>query len=176
MTTLSENLKKSLLTNRYLRNLKNIAFPVYKLDGEPFVVDKVVFVNGLPIDDLNIKKPTLGERRLHSPIDLRKITKVCEDVPDIIRSLKGQENWFIDKFGQTFKYVRTAKHKLVSHKVNKIDLRETYCIVTLQGVDYPFLEPRPPLAAFARVLYYNDAPWIILEYESEKSKPGLKKV
>ena len=161
---------------RYLLNLKNIQFPIYKIYGEPIVIDKVVFVNGLPIDDLRIRKPTLGERRLHSAIDLKPIKHVCENVTDLIKALKGQENWFIDKFGLSFKYVKTNKLALRSHKVNKIDLRETYCVVYLQGIDTPFMEPRPPPTAYARVLYYREAPWLIYEYQTEMIGPGTKKV
>jgi hypothetical protein len=176
MTTPSENLRKHLLQNRYLRNLKNIEFPVYKLDGEPIEIGKVLFVNGFPIDDLNIKKPTLALRRLHSKIEFKKISNLCMSVADIIRSLKGQENWFIDNYGLCFKYVRTSRELVKSHKVTKVSLRETYCIVTLDGVDYPFIEPRPPIQEYARVLYYKDAPWLILEYTKDKIPTSTKKV
>jgi len=176
MITPSESLRKSFSQNRYLRNLKNIQFPVYKADGEPIEINKVLFVNGFPIDDLTVKKPTLALRRLHSKINLKGINRACLDVADIIRSLKGQENWFIDSYGKCFKYVKTARHKVASHKIVKIDLRDTYCIVSLQGIDVPFIEPRPPELQFARVLYYHAAPWLILEYNSERIPTSTKKV
>jgi hypothetical protein len=171
-----ENLKKHISQTRNLRNLKDIEFPVYNLSGEPIAIDKVLFLSGKPIDDLRVKKDTLGERRLHTSITMHPINKACTSISDIIRVLKGQETWFIDKYGEVFKYIKTTQVATKSHKVKKIIKLETHCIVYLEGISYPFLEPRPPALPYARVIYYSEAPWIIVDYEQTVTKPGTKKV
>lgn len=176
MTIPSENLKKFTEKYKYLRNFTTIKFPIFKLDGEPMTVHNVVFDNGQPIDDLNIEAPTLGVRRIKSKIDFKKLNKACLDMADLINSLKGQDNWFIDNFGTAFKYVRTDNQKVITHKVKKFIKLETHSIVFLEGIDYPFFLPRPVNAKYARVLYYKHVPWIILGYTNEFYKSTFKKV
>ena len=176
MTIPLGNLKKYTEQTKWLRNLSSIEYPIYRLSGEPIVIDKVVFVNGLPIDDLRVKKSTLGERRLHTKIKMSKFNQMCWSFSDLIMSLKGQENWFIDRIGNTFKYVKTTSTRMITHKISKVHLMETYCLVVLEDIDSPFLQPRPPRAKYARVIYYKGHPLEIVGFSNEFIKPGSKKV
>ncbi len=176
MTIPSENLKIFTEKHKYLRNFTTIDFPVFKLEGEPMVVHNLVFDNGQPIDDRNINAPSLGMRRLKSKFDLKKLNKACLDITDLINSLKGQDNWFIDNLGVHFKYVRTSNEKVITYPVRSIVKLETHSIIFLHGVDYPFLLKRPVNAQYARVLHYGPVPWIVLEYTNENYKSTFKKV
>lgn len=161
---------------RSLRNANTIEYPIYRLKGEPIVVDRIMFVAGLPIDDLRVKKATLGARRLHSSIEMSNPGAICWSFADLIRSLKGQENWFIDRAGDTFKYVKTQSVMLKTHKIKGIQLMETHSLIVLDGIDTPFLQPRPSQAKYARVIYYKGYPLEILEFTNSFLKPGSKKV
>jgi hypothetical protein len=140
------------------------------------VMHNVVFDNGQPIDDRNINAPSLGVRRLKSKIKFKKLNKTCTDIVDIINSLKGQDNWFIDHLGTWFKYNRTEHSKVVTHRIKKLIKLETHSLLFLDGIDYPFFIPRPISAKYARVLYYKSVPWVILEYTNEYYKSTSKKV
>lgn len=53
---------------------------------------------------------------------------------------------------------------------------ETYCVIKLEGIDFPFVLPRPPSGSFAKVLYLGDFPWKILEIVPSRVKRTVKKV
>ena len=53
------------LLKQYSMKLSEINFPVYWIDSEEIhTIDNVVFVNGQVLDNKNVKKETLGERRV----------------------------------------------------------------------------------------------------------------
>lgn len=149
---------------------------MYKLHREPLVLDGIVFVGGSPIDDRNIESSRLGIRRLKSKYTMEKLNIVCFNFSDLVKRLTRQDNWFIDTSGHIFKYIRTSNEAVKSHYIEKTDLRDTYSVVTLKGIDYPFIVSSPPRYNYARVLYYKDIPWMILDIEPKYRKPSYKKV
>lgn len=140
------------------------------------VINNIVFDNGRPIDDLNVPSDRLGIRRLKSYHRLKKLLRVTFDLPHLIKRLEGQENWFIDLEGNIFKYVKTTTQRVVTHKILSSKYNNTCSLLKLEGIDYPFIWPRPCGYKYARVLYYNNIPWLILFVTDTFVKPGTKKV
>jgi len=154
----------------------SIRFPVYKLSAEPLLLDGIVFCDGRIIDDRNVKGDTLGERRLRTPLKKARLSTYRGDIIALIKGANATETWYIDYYGKTFCYLKTITEQVKCHRIKKITPMETYSVLSLEGVDFPFVVPRPPTGSFAKVLYYKGFPWKILDIVPVRVKDTCKKV
>ena len=160
------------------KDIKNIAFPVYKLpDATWYLQDGVLFNgDGRVLDDRNMPGATIGIRRIQcGRTDLYRIRRAY---PDFASMLKSKTTIFIDNKGVPFIYDKTINSPLIHHKVSKIELKDTCTVVTLANIPYAFKLPRPPYGdpVWARVLYYKGAPWLIYDFASVRGKDSYKRV
>lgn len=156
-----------------MRQLNKVTFPVFKLPSAPYVTDGLVVTDRGIVDDTNQPFNTLGRRRLKSPHEMVRVSLYCSDFPDMLKRSKGK-TYYIDNVGLLFYYQKTDFTKLYSHKINKILKKETYSLVYLDKIDYPFKVSRPPLGSFCSVLYYNEVPWLI--YNSTEAPHKAKNI
>jgi hypothetical protein len=163
------------LVVRTLRSYHKIEFPVFKVSDEPLIVDGLVFVNGRVVDDRNVPAETLGQRRLLTPHKLAKIKHLRGNIVELIADNVCVEGWYLDRLGDPFKYKRTKKLKVITHKINKVVYRNTHSILIVDGVNFPILVERPPSGSFTQILYYKEYPWKLYSISDEWKKPTYKK-
>jgi len=170
MTTALEILKRDI------KSQHKIEFPVYALTGEPLLYDNLLFLDGNIIDDLTIKERTLGHRRLLSNNKLKSLKKPLFDIVELIKYQKGEEAWYIDKFGKVFTYTKTTFSKLVCHKIRRVISRETYSLLSLEDVNFYVPVKSPPAGSVAHMLYYKEHPWKLFNILYYAQKASHKKV
>lgn len=163
------------MLTRTLRSYHKIDFPVFRISDEPVIIDGLVFVDGRVIDDRNIPAETLGQRRLLTSHELAPIKKMRENIIDLIKEKIPVESWYIDRLGKPFKYKRTTRLKIISHKIDKVIYRNTYSIIIVNKVNFPIVLERPPSGSFAQILYYKEYPWKLYSITDEKQKSTFKK-
>ena len=130
--------------------------------------DGILYLENEILDDTNIKSPNLGVRRLKTP--MRPLYSLKRGSFDIEYLLKYKH--FIDSAGNVFTYEKTRFHALKYYKIKSVERKETGSLVWFYGISFPFELPRPPpeRAAYARVLHFNDTPWLIYDFAFEKGK------
>lgn len=161
---------------RTIKTLHEVAYPVYRLRGEPLLLDGLVFSGGYVVDDQNVPRPTLGERRLLSPQPLADLRAGAEDSIELIKGSRTATPWYIDNLGSTFSYRKSRVEKLVCHKIVNTIRKDFYSIILVEGVNFPILVKRPPSGSFAQILYFRDLPWKLYKILYEYEKPTRKKV
>lgn len=167
------NLKSALKT---VQNYHTINFPVFKLPGEPQLVDGLLVSEGRLIDDTNVEGNTLGARRLKSPVKLSIIKTYRKDLVDLIKDSMSTEEWYIDYIGNVFRYRKTTTEKVRCHKITSIMYRDTYSIITVKGVNFPIIVDSPPTGSYAKILYFGDFPWKLYDIVPEVVPAAFKKV
>jgi|688.fasta_scaffold44000_5 hypothetical protein len=170
MTTALEILKRDITSQH------KIEFPVYKLSGEPLLYDNLLYLEGSIIDDLTVRELTLGHRRLLSKNKLKLLKKPLFDIVELIKYQEGSEGWYIDKFGKVFTYNKTIFSKLVCHRIKQIVSKETYTLLSLEGINFYVPVKRPPSGSFGHMLYYGDFPWKLYNVLYYKIRDTSKKV
>lgn len=134
--------------------LSEIAYPIYRLrdyppqqiDGVTFYLterakdtfDDIEYTTKLAIvDDKNIDKPTLGERRLiirnkgETPF---RLNRAIFFLGDLIK-ISTPNTWFIDSKGVLFQHKKETRARLIYRKVTKlIPLPAGGVIVEVQGM------------------------------------------
>lgn len=156
----------------------DIEFPIYLLSADITIqrMDGLVFADGKVLDNLNVNQPTLGLRRLHSPVkELFKLNKRIDGLEEFFRQ-KKKIKWFIDTNGQIQEYVKTERAALKCHKIKRVIQKETYSLIMLHGVNTPFVEPRPPETLWAYVLYRRGVPWLLYCFLEEPKKDSWRKI
>lgn len=160
------------------QDIKNIVFPVYKLQEASWYTQDGVLFNGddKVLDDTNMPGATLGIRRLQC--GRKDLYRLRRAYPDFASLLQSKATCFIDSKGTPFVYTKTMTSPLIHHRVSKIELKDTCTVVTLANIPYAFKLPRPPYGdpVWARVLYYKGAPWLIYDFTSVKGKDTHKRV
>ena len=160
------------------QDIKNIVFPVFKLQEATWYKQDGVLFNGdgKVLDDKNMTGETLGIRRLQC--GRKDLYRLRRAYPDFASMLQSKATCFIDNNGVPFIYLKTINSPLVYHKVSKIELKETCTVVRLTNIPYAFKLPRPPYgdAAWARILYYKGAPWILYDFAAQRGKDSYKRV
>jgi len=158
------------------KKLKNIQFPVYLLPHEDWSFsDGLMFMEGKVVDDRNQEDNSLGKRRLFTPHELFPLSRSVDSMQGL---LKQTEKTFIDTSGRPFIYEKTKRCDLKYYKIKKKELRDTYTLLWLEGVNSPFTVPRPPEAdmLYAGVLLLHGLPWILYEYSEQAKKTTWRKV
>ena len=162
--------------NRY--GLREVKFPVYKMPPHDYEIkDGIVWAwDGKIIDDTNQEGKTLGMRRLQTPHPVKPIRCSYNNIAAFLRQSRNEPH--IDSSGFIFKYRKEQNERLISHKIKSIKLRETHCVVTLWGVNFPIKLKEPPSvgAVYANVLYLGDYPWVIYSYSDEPIEATHRKV
>jgi hypothetical protein len=163
---------------KHFKDVKNISYPVFKLkENIWYEQDGVLFSGeGKVLDDTNMPGATLGVRRLQC--GRKDLLRLRRAYPDFASMLQSKATCFIDSKGEPFIYCKTMNSPLVYHKVSKIELKDTCTVIKLAKIPYSFKLPRPPYgdAAWARVLYYRGAPWILYDFASSRGRDSYKRV
>lgn len=138
-----------------LINLRQVAFPVYRLGLEPpnFIGNVVLFYQeykddeGNPIqkyrvvDDKDIDKPTLALRRLElakNKVKLKRLSRAVFFLADFIK-LATRETWFIDSNGMVFQYKKEKHIKLLFKPIKQIIPIDTGgAIIEVEGIPSRF--------------------------------------
>jgi len=160
---------------RTYKSLSKVSYPVFHIDAYPIEVDGLVFVNGVIVDDRNISRPTLGERRLLSPHKLHQIKRLRRNEIEIIKD-KTVDPIYLDSAGSAFGYERTIYQTIKCHLIKKVIPKNLYSLLILDGIHFPIVVERPPVDNFARILYYQDLPWKLYDYSEIPVKNSRKKV
>ena len=158
------------------KKLKNIQFPVYLLPHENWSFsDGLMFLEGKVVDDRNQEADTIGRRRLFTPHDIFPLKNSVDSIQGLLRQTVKT---FIDTSGRPFIYEKTKRCDLKYFNIKKKELRDTYTLLWLHGVNTPFSVPRPPEPGifFAGVLLLHGLPWILYEYSEHPKKTTWRKV
>ena len=162
-----------------LKKVRKYKFPFYRIESNNWDnIDGITFVEGQPVDDLNRPGETIGLRRIQSGrTDFYKLKNPLFLIGDVLRD-KG--NHYISSCGVPFTYEKTRYQKVKYHGIKKIEPRNTFSFVWLDGIEIPFEIARPPADAnsipWARVLYYGDFPWMIYEFSRYEGRNSRLKV
>lgn len=161
------------------KQVNKITFPAYLLPHDNiYTRDRILFIGDLVLDDKNIKKDSLGLRRVLSPFNdkMFKLKKAVFTHLGLIKNKTGTA--YIDSVGKVFIYDKTIWCRQVSHKIKRVDKKITHCELWCHGISFPFKIPRPPAdsALWANILYLRGAPWILYSYSEEKQKTTKRKV
>ena len=88
------------------KQINKVNFPVFVLGSDNWSIqDGLVYLDGLLLDDRNIKATTLGKRRLLTPYN--NLYKLSRAVINHTGILKQTKNSFIDNKGLLFIYEKT---------------------------------------------------------------------
>lgn len=158
------------------KDVKNIVFPVYKLDTDDIKFYKGVLYCGTKIiDDRNQAGRTIGVRRAQVKEDLYPLNYMAIDY---IMMIQAKYKHFIDTEGKAFTYIKTKFYTVKCHKIEKITPLYSYSLVKVKGVSKQFTVIRPPPdgAVWACIIYIKNEPWAILEYAYEKLAPYKRKL
>jgi hypothetical protein len=171
MITALVNLRKST-------QIFNAKFPLFILPKEALIEEKdgIVFLDGLCLDDRNIKSDKLGVRRLRSSYPNKAVlNKAVHDIPSMLKSTAKR---YIDSEGTVFEYQKSLLVSLRYHKILKVEDRGVTCLVWIKGINSPFPVLRPPLAymTWAGILYNGAHPWILYEFSEERKKDTKRKI
>ena len=152
------------------KNIRNVAFPVYKLKSDELhYYQGILFSDNKIIDDRNIPKETIGQRRLFIKEDLHPLTQTAFSFVDLINS--GFRH-FVDNRGRAFSYRKSKVCEVKSLEIKIIKYKGKFSTVKLKGCQTEFKVWRPPEEGlcWAGVLYINEFPWEIIEYSESKKK------
>ena len=159
------------------KHLKNVEYPAYKIDADNIeLCDGLLFLDGQIVDDRNMPGKTLGLRRLQSPMKgLYELKKAVIDPVSMIRNPAGS---YIDSLGRIFTYTKTRAVPLKYSIIRKVDKKETYSLVWVKGINFPYTVKRPPVPGntWAGILYVDGHPWLLYSYATEKQKDTWRKI
>ena len=159
------------------QTINKIAFPVFVLGSDNWdVQDGLVYLDGLILDDRNIKANTLGKRRLLTPY--KNIYQLKRGIINHTGILKQNKNSFIDSKGTLFTYEKTKFATLKYLKIVEIRKKNTSSILFVEKCRTPFTLPRPPEEdmLYAGVLHLHEQPWLLYEYAATKLKDTKRKI
>jgi len=159
------------------RQISKVTFPVYALPSDDWhSQDGLLYVNGQIVDDKNMSGETLGIRRLQTYF--KDLLPLKYTINTFVALLKQGKRYYIDSAGKCFIYQKTKFCQLKYYPIKRIDKHDTYCILRLHGVNFPFTIPRPPKAGFnwAGVLHLDGLPWLLYDYADKKTKPTRRKI
>lgn len=158
-------------------SLSRAVYPIYRVKAADIEeIDGIVFADGLVLDDKNVKRDTLGERRLLS--SHRALLKLNKMYPTIREALSGKSGTYIDSTGKILEYSRTKFAKIVYHKIRNVEYKDTYSMLRVYGVNFSFKLrcPPPKLYTYAGILYLNNLPWLLWDYSKRKLPDRRMKV
>ncbi len=149
--------------------MKEISFPVYRIPRKPNEDQGVVFladetratgdIKIKVIDDLNIQKKTLAERRLallcKPHIKLYEFKLACFFIADLVKASTHRDYHWIDSNGKIFKYNKETNYKLGFKRITKVIRMPSYTLLELEGIPgriKTLFPPATPSHVYAAVL------------------------
>lgn len=157
------------------RSLFEISFPVYVVHTDNIeLIDGILWIDDQVLDDRNMPGDTLGKRRLQTP--MKSLYPLKYMIENEIGLISHRRNTFIDSDGEPFIYVKTRTATIKYHKIAKIEKKEIATVLWLKGINFPFLEKRPPLGKWAGVLYNKTIPWMIFDFSESPKKDTWRKI
>ena len=160
------------------KNLKDVTFPVFLLGSSNWDLrDGLLFLDGVLLDDQNMPGKTLGQRRLQSPF--KSLYPLKKGIMQPVGILKQAGNKaYIDSIGKLFVYEKTIMAVLKFQKIRRVEKRETYSLLWVSNVSYPFEIPRPPDSEnkWVGILYIKGFPWLLYQYSRERLKDTRRKI
>ena len=164
-----------LVDLNYKQIKKGILFPVYGLPSEEiYSKDGLLLYNNKVVDDRNQKGKTLGIRRLQTPHQKYRIEKIYPEFLDIVRTIN---KLFIDSNGVTFRYQKTRMCDIVSKRIKKKMSRETYTLLSIEGVNSLYKYSIYPYGSnWAQILYLENLPWLLYSLSENELKTFKKKI
>lgn len=150
-----------------VKDLRNLQFPLYPIHSDNwYQQDGLTYVETSIVDDRNKPGNSIGLRRLQSGRkNLYKLRNPAFYVKDLITSRKKH---FISSCGVPFTYEKTGFQHIKYHEIKRFDLRDDFTFVWLRDITIPLEIPRPPPnykdIPWARILYYNQVPWLVYEF------------
>lgn len=157
------------------KHFRKINFPIFRIHLERlYEEDKVIYIDGLVVDDLNQISYTLGGRRLQTPHALYTIKT---SYPNLVDMVQSNHHDFIDYYGFIFKYKKTRFLKVVYHKILEVKRKETCSLLKVQGVNSYYIVPRPPPdgKSWVGLIYVNKKPWLPYDYSESCCKQTIRK-
>ena len=159
------------------KDFHKLKFPLYVLPSDDwYAVDGVLFLQEQVVDERNLPGETLGIRRLQcGRKDLLPLTKMVLTLPDLIQA---KNKFFIDSRGYAFSYEKTIRSRLKTHRIKRIDAKETASLLWLNDWPSPFTIARPPAGdpQWVRFLHYENSPWIVYDYVREPTKDTYRRI
>lgn len=159
------------------KDLHKVKFPCFVLPSDDWhETDRVLFLNGLVVDEKNMPGKTLGVRRMQCHRkDMLPLKKAVLTIPDLIQC---KTRFFIDKFGKPFVYEKSIRSALKSYRIKSIELKGSASLLWLHGIPSPFTIERPPIGEpeYVRILHYQNKPWLIYDYVRSASKATYRRV
>ena len=164
---------------RNIKTIQKVKFPLYSLPSNNFdSVDGISFIEGQPVDDLNMSGDSIGIRRKQS--GRSDFYKLKGPIFDLGALIKSRGNHFISSDGKMFTYEKTGFQIIKCHQIDRFELRNTYSFLYIKGITIPFPIPRPPSdihsILWARILYYEGFPWMLFDYTRAYTKNSRIKV
>ena len=159
------------------REIDKINFPVFVLGSDNWdVQDGLVYLDGLIVDDKNIKATTLGKRRLLTPY--KNLYQLKRGVINHTGILKQTRNTFIDNKGLLFIYEKTKYVSLKYSKITEIRKKGKVSLLFIDKYRVPFTITRPPEEdmSYAGVLHLHEQPWLLYEYSATQLKDTKRKI
>lgn len=159
------------------KELHTVQFPVFILPSSNWhTQDGLFFVDNKLVDDRNIDKPTLGQRRIVSPQgDFLPLGKALIDEVGVI---KQSTKAFIDSKGQPFIYAKTKMANIEYYKIDDIQGLEHCSRIKVFGLRNNFLVPRPPEPGmtWAGIIHLHGYAWKIYEFSETYKPPTRRKI
>lgn len=162
-----------------LKELNQVTFPVFRLPTNNWSeTDGLLYLDEYGfLDDRNVNRDTLGQRRLVSPFN-DKMFRLNKAIWDLNGILKQNGLYFIDNTGKPFSYLKTRYCKLVYHAIKRVEGKGSHSLLFVSGMKRTFKIPRPPLPEqqWAGIIYYYGFPWFLYEYSATQKKATRRKV
>lgn len=162
-----------------IQKLLRADYPIYKIDTKYIdEIDGIVFDDAhRVVDDLNVKKDTVGKRRLLSPFkdSLSPLRKVSRNIRHFLKRGTG---YYIDTSGRIIRYEKSKMTYIKYHKIRAIKQASNGAKIWVYGVNFPLNAPERPheLLNYVGVLYLNDRPWIFWDFSKTQIKPKKIKI
>lgn len=159
------------------KELSKIAFPIFALPSSNWhTQDGLFFVDNILVDDRNVDKPTLGQRRLISPQG--NFMKLGKAVVDEVGLFKQQNRAFIDSKGVPFIYIKSKMLPLNYYNIEKKEGLGHSCRIKIVGIKQEFLVPTCPTDSmrWAGILSIQGYPWKIYEFSETYKPPTRRKI
>lgn len=159
------------------KQANKINYPIFELPNDNWwTKDGLMYVDNFLIDDKNVKKKTLGARRLSSSMrDFFPLKYIKFNYRELIVS---NHKYYIDNTGIPFIYEKTQFFHVVYYKIKTIQKRQTYSVLWVHGVNFGFELARPPSTKyrFAGIMHYKKLPWFLYNFSIDKQKDKVRKV
>lgn len=171
-------------------SLKDLRFPVYRLPSEPSEENGVRFFETLShltgdtsitvVDDLKIKKPTLGLRRLalrKKNIKLFNFKTAVYTIGDMVRLNTESSTMWLDSEGKLFKLPKSTMYKIEFRKITNIYQKVGYVILVLEGEVQRFRSVYgPPSSHYGALILVNGHTRLFYGYALPEAKVRRRKV